>query len=67
MLYDRLRGEPWVDELKAGGMAMASSHSAPNIPQPEAASHLLEVCRMVLPGIQALSSFLISFSGCLMN
>ncbi|MGC3974414.1 MAG: DUF6328 family protein [Nitrospira sp.] len=42
-------------------MAMLKSHSAPNIPQPEAASevasHLLEECRMVLPGIQALFGF----------
>ncbi|HMU30230.1 MAG: hypothetical protein KF854_13350 [Nitrospira sp.] len=42
-------------------MAMLKSHSAPNLPQPEAASevasHLLEECRMVLPGIQALFGF----------
>lgn len=42
-------------------MAMSNSHSAPTIPQPEAASevasHLLEECRMVLPGIQALFGF----------
>lgn len=40
---------------------MSKSHAAPNIPQPEAASevasHLLEECRMVLPGIQALFGF----------
>lgn len=42
-------------------MAMSNSHPAPNILQPEAvsevASHLLEECRMVLPGIQALFGF----------
>lgn len=42
-------------------MAMSRSYPAPNSPQPEAASevasHLLEECRMVLPGIQALFGF----------
>lgn len=55
-------GEAEIDVLNARGrMAMSNSHSAPNIPQPEAASevasHLLEECRMVLPGIQALFGF----------
>ena len=40
---------------------MGKQHSAPSVPQQESASevasHLLEECRMVLPGIQALFGF----------
>jgi hypothetical protein len=40
---------------------MGKQHSVPSVPQPESASevasHLLEECRMVLPGIQALFGF----------